>query len=384
MRLNRHSSPDRFQKFHSLLLLIVLSIPLLISACSTNVEENGESGTPVIPPALLPHEQLADYGLFRGDLKDLNPIEGLLPYNLNTELFTDYAEKQRFVYVPSEVTIELTGNNLMEFPQGSILVKNFYYSDDQQNPASDRTLIETRLLIHYDDGWRPNTYVWNSEQTGAVLTQSGGVKPVSWADSEGSTRNVNYKIPTVNECGACHRMSGGVEPLGPNVRNLNKLYPYPDEPVNQLEQWRASGFLGEDVNLDNAVKLPVWDDADTWTVNQRARAYLDVNCSNCHNEMGTARNTGLYLTYEEQDDNRIGICKEPNTAGAWGAGLIYDIVPGNADESILAHRMNSADPVVQMPRLGRTLIHDEAVQLITEWIESMEMNPCGEQLLVGE
>lgn len=357
---------------------LILVICLLIISCSTSVEQECDSGIPCVPPIQTPFEQLSDYGLFFGELKDLNPVEGMLPYDLNTELFSDYAGKQRFVYLPDETTIEVTDSHEMKFPVGTILVKNFYYNDDDREPSAGRTLLETRLLIRYEEGWKPHTYTWNHKQTGAQLKRTGEVKPINWTDEEGIIRDVEYRIPSVNDCGSCHRKSGRITTLGPNIRNLNKPYSYRDGTENQLIRWRANGFFGVEIKPDELSRLPAWDDPDSGPLHLRARAYLDVNCSSCHNESGSARNSGLFMEYEQEDAYRLGVCKIPVAAGSGGGGLKYGIVPGKPDESILLHRMNSTDPDVRMPEIGRTLIHDEAVDMIREWIQEMDLPPCGE------
>jgi hypothetical protein len=167
-----------------------------------------------------------------------------------------------------------------------------------------------------------------------------------------------------------------VTPLGPEIRNLNKEYTYRDGAENQLKRWSSNSFFKGELNPVEMPQLPAWNESESGMLNLRARAYLDVNCSNCHNSLGSARNSGLFLTYEEESPQRIGVCKIPVAAGYVGEGIKYDIVPGNPDQSILLHRMNSTDPNIRMPELGRTMIHDEAVELIKEWIASMDMPPC--------
>lgn len=360
-------------------LSVYVAVSILITSCSTNVEQGCDTGNPCIPPANAPFEQLSDYGLFSGKMDELRPVEGLVPYDLNTELFSDYAKKQRFVYLPAETSIEIIYRHELDFPVGTFLVKNFYYNKDDRDPSKGRTLIETRLLIRYKDNWRPTTYEWNREQTRARLKRTGENTPVNWTDKNGTVRHVNYRIPSVNDCGSCHRKNGQIIPLGPkNIRNLNKQYFYSNGMENQLERWWANGFFEEEINLDVLPRLPVWNDPDSGPIHLRARAYLDVNCSNCHNQSGSARNSGLYLEFEQEDPYRLGVCKIPVAAGSGAAGLKYGIVPGKPDESILLHRMNSTKPNVRMPEIGRTLIHDEAVGLIREWIETMDLPQCDE------
>ncbi|MDR8394203.1 hypothetical protein NC796_23850 [Aliifodinibius sp. S!AR15-10] len=342
-------------------------------SCSRQSEKGCRDGiqSPCLPLE-KPHPKLSDYNLYKEPLDNLEPVSGVLPYDLNTELFSDYAQKQRFVYVPKDTFMIYQEEEVLDFLVGSMLVKNFYYDKDQRDPSSERIIIETRLLMHNETGWTAETYVWNEGQNEAFLQQAGELKDVEWIDQEGITRKVNFIIPTKNDCKKCHAHNSSLVPLGPKVRNLNKIYPYADGEINQLTKWEQHGILRERPDLQKIPKAPVWDDPSTGTLQQRARIYLDVNCGNCHNRSGSAGHSGHYLTYEEKDSSHLGMYKTPVAAGRGSGGLQYDIVPGHPDRSILVFRMESVDPAVRMPEIGRTLVHEEAVELIREWVQEMD------------
>lgn len=346
-------------------------LALFMHACDTNTCENGIQ-SPCIPVE-KPHPKLSDYHLYEGTLSDLSPVASLLPYDLNTQLFSDYAQKQRFVYVPSDSSVAYKDDGVLNFPVGSMLVKNFYYDLDQTNTTSDRTIIETRLLIRKETEWTAETYVWNEDQDEAFLQQAGDRKEVVWTDQDGKSRKVNFLIPTKNDCKTCHSHNNQLFPLGPEVRNLNKSYSYEDGSENQLVKWEHAGILSKKPKLEEAPKVPVWDDPSTGSLEQRARIYLDVNCANCHSREGSAYNSGLFLNYRQDDPFRLGVMKPPVAAGTGSGGLNFSIVPGQPDQSILVYRMESVHPAERMPEIGRTLVHDEAVALIKEWVR--KMNP---------
>lgn len=361
----------------SLMIVGMLSV-FLVYSCSTSTGNIclEEVSSPCIPKD-VPFQQLSEYNLFEGKLSELNPIDQLIPYDLNTPLFSDYAQKLRFVYVPVGKTVNYQEAGVLDFPVGSMLVKNFYYELDQQNSSPDRKIVETRLLIRYERGWNANTYVWNEEQNQASLKIVGDQKKVTWRDEEGDIREVNYLIPTKNDCKNCHSRNGILLPLGPKVNNLNKIYPYKEGPENQLVRWKEAGILHQLPDTPTIPELPVWNDPSTATIAERARAYLDVNCSNCHNPTGSANNSALYISLEEKNLFNLGICKPPVAPGPGSGGLRYGIVPCKPEESILLFRMESVEPEVRMPEIGRTLVHEEAVELIREWIENMGCSSCG-------
>ena len=320
-------------------------------------------------------ERLSEYGYFQGNLADLNPTEGILPYDLSTPLFSDYAQKARFIYVPEGVQIMAVGQQ-MEYPVGTVLLKNFFYNNDERDIALGRRIIETRMLVKFPDAWKTANYIWNENQTEATRDLLGGTTQVSWVNEEGVLENVDYVIPDQNDCKGCHRNEGKIVPIGPRfVRNLNNSIAYEEGTKNQIEKWHEQGWLSEEILDSNSESLPAWDDASI-TIDARARAYLDMNCAHCHSEGGTANNTGLFLSYEQDDPFRLGVNKSPVSAAQGSGKLMYNIVPGNAEESIIAYRMKSVEAGVLMPELGRTLVHDEGVALINQWIDNM---PVGGQ-----
>jgi len=358
-----------------MLSMVCLAGLFVLGSCGTGSENHCMGGieTPCIPPD-EPFGQLSDYGLFNGNISDLEPVEGLIPFDLNTPLFSDYAVKLRMVYVPVDSSAVYNETSVLEFPIGSVLVKNFFYENDRRNPTAGRQLIETRLLMRQQQGWRAETYEWNEQQTEAVLQQVGASKEVAWVDRDGIQRKANYLIPAKNDCKTCHEENSALVPLGPKVRNLNKEYSYADGEQHQLVRWKQEGILQGLPDLPVVPKVPVWDDSSTGTLNERARIYLDVNCGNCHNPAGFGSYTALFLNLEEERERNLGIYKMPV---AFGYGdLKYDIVPGQPDSSIMVLRMESVETEIRMPELGRTLVHEEGVALIREWIENLECASC--------
>jgi hypothetical protein len=107
----------------------------------------------------------------------------------------------------------------------------------------------------------------------------------------------------------------------------------------------------------------------------RARAYLEINCAHCHNPAGAAANSGLFLDRRQSDPVALGIGKRPVAAGRGSGGRDFAIAPGDPDASILVYRMESTDPGIAMPELGRATVHVEGVKLLREWIATMPKSP---------
>ncbi len=311
------------------------------------------------------YARLSEYGFFKDSLPNLNPASSrILPYDLNTPLFTDYAEKERFVYIPEEGVVKYEDAEVLSFPEGSVLIKNFLYSKSIEEGREQKRIIETRLLVHENGEWTPRSYVWNRDQTEAYLTVSGATEEIEFMNNE-KLFSVSYKVPTINQCKSCHMLDGKITPIGPTARQLNRK----NSDESFIHEWAKNGYLSD---VPNEVPiLAQWDDHAS-PLDDRARAYLDINCGACHRSGAPAKTSGLDLTVFSEGGYALGIGKKPVAAGKGSGGLLYDIVPGEPDESILLYRMESTDPSVMMPELGRSSAHDEGVALIREWIESME------------
>jgi uncharacterized repeat protein (TIGR03806 family) len=319
--------------------------------------------------ATRPAPTLATYRLFT-DEGARHPNERVTPYALNTPLFSDYAEKSRFLYLPPGTHAAYRPKGALDLPVGATLVKSFAYRADFRRPDEKVRVIETRLLIHRRGGWVALAYVWNEAQTEARLKRAGTRVDVGFIDAHGQMRQVDYHVPNANQCKECHSLSGRIAPIGVKARNLNGDFAYPEGRENQLAHWTRSGLLAGAPTPDLAPRTAVWDDASE-PLEARGRAYLDGNCGHCHNARGMASNTGLNLDLEEQRPARLGIGKRPVAAGKGSGDLETDLVPGHPDASIIAYRMASTDPGVMMPELGRSLVHDEGLALVRDYIAKM-------------
>jgi len=329
---------------------ILILASLALAGCGRGVRSRLEEPYP---------QKLSTWRLFTGKPAELHPNQGVVPYDLNTTLFTDYAAKKRFVWMPPGQAAVYKPDDTFEFPEGAILAKTFSYAD---------RIIETRLLVHAHSGWVALPYVWNAAQTDAVLDVNADPVNIEWQGTK-----IHYAIPNSNQCRECHDQSKATGPIGPKARHLNRDQDYPEGRFNQLEYWTRIGYLKGAPDVSKIARQPVWNDPSTGSLDARARAYLEVNCAHCHSPNGSASNTGLYLTDLPTDAMRMGFCKTPVSAGRASAGLLFDAVEGHPEESILLHRMESDEPKVMMPEIGRTLVHREGAALIRQWLSSMTL-----------
>jgi len=317
------------------------------------------------PPALL-----ADYHLFR-DAGAREPNARVTPYDLNTALYSDGALKFRYLYIPAGSQARYSSRDVFEFPVGTVLVKTFAFAADMRAPSENVRFIETRLLIRHEDGWVAYPYVWNEEQTEARYSPIGADVPMTFTNEDGQAIALDWAVPNRNQCKACHDRAGEFVPIGPTARNLLRDVNYDGSVENQIAHWSQNGLLGE-LPAGAVRPVPSAYDPVSGSVNDRARAYLDVNCAHCHNPEGPGHTSGLDLRWSQSDPALWGVGKRPVAAGRASGGFDFAIEPGHPERSILVHRMASTDPGVMMPELGRTLVDERGVALMREWISGME------------
>lgn len=369
------------------LILLMALLGLLSCAAPVRVQPTFHAQS---DPALLSEwgmVQVADGRLAAGD--------GVVAYQLNTALFSDYAQKFRTVWLPSGESASYSADGVFDFPMGTVVTKTFYYP---QTPDGERVLqsllpaqrpdaqgfglagvrlIETRVLVRREAGWQAAVYLWNDAQTDATLKRSGGRVDLTLVRDDGRAESFIYAVPNVTQCAACHASQGGasLHPIGLQARHVNRDgLPGFDGPAGQIERLVAVGYL-RDVPHAALPEAAQFEGAHA-EVSAQARAYLDINCAHCHNPRGPADTSGLYLDAASAIGPAFGVCKPPVAAGAGTGDFRFDVVPGAPDQSILLHRLLSEKSAEMMPEIGRALAHEEGAALISAWIAQMP-GQCG-------
>ena len=319
----------------------------------------GSGGVSAVPPPgahqavingdTLP-AKLSAFGLFV-DNDPRRPVEALA-YSLRTPLFSDYADKTRFIILPAGQQARVAADGRLQFPVGTVLVKNFGWAS-----VNGGRPVETRLLIHRAAGWTALPYVWDSDGRDATLKVAGTRIPATFKAADGTAQTISYVVPNKNQCKECHNENGALVPIGPKASNLVL-------DGRQAHQNIANWTLP-------ARHMPRWDDPRSGSLDSRARAYLDVNCAHCHYPAGSASNSGLFLGYDVTDSKALGIGKRPVAAGRGSGGLDFAIAPGDPDASIMIYRLESTEPGIAMPEVGRGAVHREGADLLRQWIAAM-------------
>lgn len=321
-------------------------------------------------------ELLSQWKLFEKEEGIWKRASNTIPYELNTPLYSDDTVKHRWFRLPEGATIVWADHGPLEFPVGTVIAKTFAYPDARDDSTPGERYLETRIEFREASGWYGYSYLWNEDQSDAELRLGGGRIEARWIDSMGVVQTNRYEVPNANQCMTCHSQNNKYEPLGPTVRNLNRKCNADDE-RNQLVAWTDHAILIEAPEPARHPALPKFDDPSTGTLDERARAWLEVNCAHCHNPAGSARTSGLDLSISQQDPAKWGVMKSPVAAGKGSGGRKYDVVPGKPDDSILMYRIESEDVGARMPNLARNRSFAAGNALIREWIAGLGASKDG-------
>ena len=382
----------------------------LVAACGGG---GGGSDAPAVDPGTPPvtifdqstaPAKLSAWHFVLSDGAKLTLNSGVVPYDLNTALFSDYAFKLRALYVPAGKKIGYRTDGTLDFPVGTAITKTFYYpkasgtdaayagvaraNQTEQGGSIDlatHRLIETRVLVLQPDGtWSGLPYVWDADQKDASLKIGGASVKLELVGGGAANEKFAYGVPNAQTCEKCHSTENagghGILPIGPKARNMNKSYAYEGGTTrNQLvhldDLQLLSGFTG----VANAPVNADWRDTSQ-SLEARARAYLDSNCAHCHNPGGNASQSGLVLDYatvgSTATPSKWGVCKKPLAYGGPGLPYRYGIEPGQAGASLLLYRLSHTGTADVMPTVGRKVNHTEAITLVRDWIDSLALPAC--------
>ncbi|MEM9281946.1 MAG: carbohydrate-binding protein [Verrucomicrobiota bacterium] len=333
-------------------------------------------------PASEPPPLLSQTGAFT-DLTNLTTSPGVIPYNVNTPLWSDGALKRRFLAIPNDGTydtaaeqISFSENGNWSFPVGSVFIKHFEIPFDERLPNGPVRRLETRFLVHSADGdYYGITYKWRPDNLEADLVAAEGLEePITLIDAAGQTQNLDWLYPSRGACMICHTQPAG-RVLGARTRQLNRdiLYPSTGRTSNQLLTLNHLGIfdtaLDPEAFADYLTNTPI--DDTTASLQKRALSYLDSNCMSCHQPEGTAfASFDARLSTPVSQRNLIGT-PALNDLGIPGAEVVK---PKALDESILYQRMNTLTGCCPMPPLAKNRLDDDALAVVAAWIQSLDPN----------
>ena len=367
---------------------------ILLAKTSGGLDPNGKiqmlarSGS--VPPAPEPPLWLSQTGAFT-DLATLSVHPGCVPYDLNVPFWSDAALKFRWMCVPNDglhdsaaEQISFSQNGDWVFPEGAVLIKHFEIQTDSSDPTLTRRL-ETRFIVHAEDGYYGVTYRWDEFGIDAQLLTTSEELDLTIQTPSGPVQQT-WHFPSRGECLTCHtNVAGGV--LGPKTRQLNRtiFYPTTGRVSNQIETLNSLGMLSPGIaanDLDNFLNTVLTSTPTQDTnanISARARSYLDSNCSYCHRPNGVRANFDARLTTPLAQQGLIN----GELAESLGINGEAVVVPGDTSKSVLYLRLNSAGQSISMPPLAKAVVDAQGASVIEEWIQTLGHFELGNDTTTG-
>jgi uncharacterized repeat protein (TIGR03806 family) len=363
----------------ALFVAFIVGCPMAV--CPEPRDESSSYGisarTAAKPYLNMPHRAdgpmprlLSETGAF-ADVRRLRPNRALLPYDLIVAFWSDGAVKSRWAAIPNS-KVKFSNSGEWEFPAGTVFVKHFDLPVDEANPNVRRRL-ETRLLVRDSTGGVYGvTYKWRADESDAELLAGSVTEDISIRTASGGVRHQTWYYPSRKDCLTCHTAgAGGV--LGVKTRQMNHDFTYHGGVTdNELRTWNHLGLFDPALKPEDLSGLPTLAAADdtTRSLEDRARSYLDANCSHCHRPGGTVAYFDARYTTPLNDQGLIN-----------GPVLIDQAIdrpriisPHDTWRSIAYMRV-STNGDIRMPPLARETIDDKGVALLGEWINSLPGRP---------
>ena len=298
----------------------------------------------------------------------------LIPYEVNSPLWSDGADKQRGLMLPQGGKIHVkdcarqpsecngaydTGRWVL--PVGTVLVKSFDF---------DGKLVETRLFVRFDaETWVGYSYQWNEQQTQATIVPDERRS----VEFDTGKRKVEWNYPSRLDCMKCHNQAGGSS-LGPETAQLNRLV----DGKNQLDRFSELGVFDAALTTPYAAALvtPYTSQAgmppSAASIESRTRAYLHANCGFCHRPDADFPSLDLRFGVPLAD---MGVCGTEPAKGDVGVPGATNLTPGKPMQSVMWLRVHAQPEEGRMPQIGTYVIDDAAVQLLGDWISGISGCP---------
>lgn len=362
--------------------VILRLVMLLAGVCGTSLhgvaQPYGLESRPSVGPFLNGQLPAGAAGSFPGllsqtgafvDVATLSPATGLIPFEVNTPLWTDNAWKARWIAVPEGAQIQFSLTGPWVFPAGTVLVKHFELGVNDSNPAVRRR-IETRLLVVATNGALLGaTYRWQADQRDAVRLTDALSENINIETATG-TRKQRWSYPGPSDCLSCHNAKAGVI-LGPRTAQLERSIRYPSSGIvaNQLRTWMHIGLIANPPDEEVLDTVPrMYGLTETAApLEARARSYLDANCAFCHLPGGP-----VHASFDARYATPM-----------WEQGLMNArvaqsldvrdprvVAPGDSERSMLLSRISRLDRF-KMPPEGRNVIDATAVEVVRAWIDGL-------------
>lgn len=326
---------------------------------------------------------LSEYKLFQNQCDPTGDIISGTEYLLTTNVFKDHTSVYRRPFMPQGEIINYSADGIYDFPLGTTFIQTYAMpKDTSQRGLAHETLLETRMSIRRESGWVYRNYIWNEDQTDAVLSTTGKTFDINLKHN-GEDISFQYKAPAQHYCTKCHIDNGSPMPIAMKTFYLNASFNIPVNEITyyQLDNWSNSGqgilanapmdiqSLPSGATITPEMNAVSVDDDD---LEHFAKTWLDTSCAHCHNPNGNAALTNTKLAYSNTV-NEMGLCTMPIAFDEEGNVIIN---PGDAETSVLYNRIVTENISYRMPPLNHTAIDQTGAELVKRWINQMDSSLC--------
>jgi putative heme-binding domain-containing protein len=328
--------------------------------------------------------KLSETGLFTS-ANDRTPAPGVIPFSINAQQWVDGASAQRWVALPGDSSMTwgkgVWGDDKPAWPRDSVLVRTLS-APTGTAPGSPWKHIETQIL-HFDGKqWQAYSYAWSDDQADATLVPAGGgEQQVAVADGSlpGGLRRQKWHFASRAQCLTCHNVWSDYA-LAFNAPQLDREEKFESITDNQVHTFRHIGLLLEPKpttapSSDERLTLtnPYDSSADLY---ERARSYLQVNCSHCHRFGGGG--SALFDVRKELPPAKMNLIDVRPNLGGFNLDDPRLVCPGDPSRSVLLYRTAKLGRG-RMPHIGSDVVDILGVGLLREWIASVQPAQKGQQ-----
>lgn len=304
-------------------------------------------------------------------------VPGVLFYRPSAQLWTDNTHKDRYIAVPGLEKVGWREFDGWDYPDNTVIVKNFIMPLDDRDEEGSLKRLETRILYFKNSQWFGYSYQWNEDETDAYLLSTRVTRNITVTQMDGSPLTFPYLWPSSTDCRSCHNATSSFT-LGISTSALNFEITYPGTGVtaNQLETLNTLSLFNEPLPRPVAELSRMPDYHDTSLLpRDRAKAYLHANCQHCHRPGGVLPGAEqMDLRWQTVVNDMKIINAEPGRAsGLFPAGSKL-LVPGDEHLSLIYLRPNALEPAKRMPPVATSRIDEEGVAIIRDWIQQLGIN----------
>jgi uncharacterized repeat protein (TIGR03806 family) len=317
---------------------------------------------------------LSQTGAF-SDVADMTTIDSLIPYEPIAKLWSDRAEKLRWVSVPSGEKVVWAEQGKWQWPAGTVFVKHFALPIDESDPSILKRL-ETRLIVVSDEEQVYGvTYKWREDNSDADLLTTALAEDVTVFSSSGN-RQQTWNYPSPTDCLSCHNTEAkGI--LGLKTASLNGDLHYPSGMTeNQLITLNQLGIFSTELNESAIPDYPAHANIsdETKSLEHRVRSYWDINCASCHGPQGIASlwDARYETALDDQGVINGALANQRDYFADYGLSDAKIVDPGDINNSILYIRDKSIEAEDRMPPLGRVLEDTQYLEVLEQWINSLD------------